>query len=211
MINLGVTLGGRPCRSRSSILSTAGRGRLFDSIIRYGRRYADHPHQQSRPRWPDDLRQSRSSSIHPGGFGQGTDLPSTSLRKASAAAHSSPPRPLSRRQAAIRRGIGLAMVCAQRAIRWWLTMADNFSVERRKLMCMIGAEVVLTPRALKGFGMYRKAIGLAGRRTAGSSPTSSRRRRTPTFTRRRRRARLSAISPANASMSLSPATAPGAP
>ncbi|HVM82793.1 MAG TPA: pyridoxal-phosphate dependent enzyme, partial [Candidatus Binatia bacterium] len=41
------------------------------------------------------------------------------------------------------------------------TMADSFSVERRKLMRMLGAKVVLTPRALKGFGMYQKAAELA--------------------------------------------------
>ena len=40
-------------------------------------------------------------------------------------------------------------------------MADSFSVERRKLMRMLGAKVVLTPRAAKGFGMYRKAVELA--------------------------------------------------
>jgi cysteine synthase A len=40
-------------------------------------------------------------------------------------------------------------------------MADSFSVERRKLMRMLGAKVVLTPRAAKGLGMYRKAVELA--------------------------------------------------
>jgi cysteine synthase A len=40
-------------------------------------------------------------------------------------------------------------------------MADSFSVERRKLMRMMGAKVVLTPRAEKGLGMYRKAVELA--------------------------------------------------
>ena len=58
-------------------------------------------------------------------------------------------------------GIGLAMVCAQKGYPLVVTMADSFSVERRKLMRMLGAKVVLTPRALKGFGMYRKAVELA--------------------------------------------------
>ena len=40
-------------------------------------------------------------------------------------------------------------------------MADSFSIERRKLMRMLGAKVVLTPRAQKGFGMYQKAKELA--------------------------------------------------
>jgi len=42
-----------------------------------------------------------------------------------------------------------------------VTMADSFSIERRKLMRMMGAKVVLTPRAAKGLGMYQKAVQLA--------------------------------------------------
>ncbi len=58
-------------------------------------------------------------------------------------------------------GIGLAMVCAQKGYPLVVTMADSFSIERRKLMRMLGAKVVLTPRAMKGYGMYRKAVELA--------------------------------------------------
>jgi cysteine synthase A len=58
-------------------------------------------------------------------------------------------------------GIGLAMVCAQKGYPLVITMADSFSIERRKLMRMLGAKVVLTPRAEKGFGMYNKAVELA--------------------------------------------------
>ena len=58
-------------------------------------------------------------------------------------------------------GIGLAMVCAQKGYPLVVTMADSFSVERRRLMRMLGAKVVLTPRAQKGFGMYQKAAELA--------------------------------------------------
>ena len=57
-------------------------------------------------------------------------------------------------------GIGLAMVCAQKGYPLVVTMADSFSVERRRLMRMMGAKVVLTPRALKGTGMYMKAAEL---------------------------------------------------
>src|SRR5215208_1415411 len=42
-------------------------------------------------------------------------------------------------------GIGLAMVCAQKGYPLVVTMADSFSVERRKLMRFLGAKVVLTP------------------------------------------------------------------
>lgn len=54
-------------------------------------------------------------------------------------------------------GIGLAMVCAAKGYPLVVTMADSFSIERRKLMRFLGAKVVLTPRAEKGFGMYQKA------------------------------------------------------
>ncbi|MBD3679607.1 MAG: cysteine synthase A [Rhodobacteraceae bacterium] len=58
-------------------------------------------------------------------------------------------------------GIGLAMVCAAKGYPLVVTMADSFSVERRRLMRFLGAKVVLTPRAKKGFGMYQKAKELA--------------------------------------------------
>ena len=58
-------------------------------------------------------------------------------------------------------GIGLAMVCAQKGYPLVVTMADSFSIERRRLMRLLGAKVVLTPRAAKGYGMYQKAVELA--------------------------------------------------
>jgi len=58
-------------------------------------------------------------------------------------------------------GIGLAMVCAAKGYPLVVTMADSFSIERRKLMRFFGAKVVLTPRAEKGYGMYQKAVELA--------------------------------------------------
>ena len=58
-------------------------------------------------------------------------------------------------------GIGLAMVCAQKGYPLVVVMAENFSVERRRLMRYLGAKVVLTPAAEKGSGMLNKAIELA--------------------------------------------------
>ncbi len=58
-------------------------------------------------------------------------------------------------------GIGLAMVCAQKGYPLVVTMAETFSVERRKLMRFLGAKVVLTPAAGRGVGMVAKAIELA--------------------------------------------------
>jgi cysteine synthase A len=58
-------------------------------------------------------------------------------------------------------GIGLAMVCAQKGYPLVVTMAESFSVERRKLMRFLGAKVVITPAADRGTGMVAKAIELA--------------------------------------------------
>src|SRR5215475_4493244 len=58
-------------------------------------------------------------------------------------------------------GIGLAMVCAAKGYPLVVTMAETFSVERRKLMRFLGAKVVITPGAERGVGMVRKAIELA--------------------------------------------------
>ncbi|CUH51284.1 cysteine synthase A [Shimia marina] len=58
-------------------------------------------------------------------------------------------------------GIGLAMVCAAKGYPLVITMSEAFSVERRRLMRFLGAQVVLTPKAQKGFGMYTKAKELA--------------------------------------------------
>jgi cysteine synthase len=58
-------------------------------------------------------------------------------------------------------GIGLAMVCAQKGYPLVVTMAEQFSVERRKLMRFLGAKVVLTPAAGRGMAMVTKAVELA--------------------------------------------------
>jgi cysteine synthase A len=58
-------------------------------------------------------------------------------------------------------GIGLAMICAQKGYPLVVTMAENFSVERRKMMRFLGAKVVLTPASEKGTGMLLKAQELA--------------------------------------------------
>jgi cysteine synthase A len=58
-------------------------------------------------------------------------------------------------------GIGLAMVCAQKGYPLVVTMAETFSVERRKLMRFLGAKVIITPAAARGSGMVTKAVELA--------------------------------------------------
>ena len=58
-------------------------------------------------------------------------------------------------------GIGLAMVCAAKDYPLVVTMAESFSIERRRMMRFLGAKVVLTPASLKGSGMLAKAAELA--------------------------------------------------
>jgi cysteine synthase A len=58
-------------------------------------------------------------------------------------------------------GISLAMVCAVRGYNFVATMAESFSIERRKIMRSLGAKVILTPAAERGTGMVKKAAELA--------------------------------------------------
>src|SRR6478752_4929595 len=58
-------------------------------------------------------------------------------------------------------GIGLAMVCAAKGYPLVITMAESFSIERRKLMRFLGAKVILTPAPEGATGMVRKTIALA--------------------------------------------------
>ena len=58
-------------------------------------------------------------------------------------------------------GIGLAMVCAQKGYPLVVVMPENCSVERRKIMRFLGANVVLTPASLKAIGAVEKAEELA--------------------------------------------------
>src|SRR5881409_4177550 len=60
-------------------------------------------------------------------------------------------------------GIGLAMVCAAKGYPLVVTMAESFSVERRRLMRFLGAKVVLTPAPERALGMVRKMEELAAK------------------------------------------------
>lgn len=60
-------------------------------------------------------------------------------------------------------GIALAMVCAAKGYPFVAVMVETFSVERRRIMRMLGAKVILTPAAERGSGMVRKAEELARR------------------------------------------------
>jgi len=58
-------------------------------------------------------------------------------------------------------GIALAMVCAAKGYPFVALMVETFSVERRKIMRLLGAKVILTPAAERGTGMVKKAEELA--------------------------------------------------
>ena len=58
-------------------------------------------------------------------------------------------------------GIALAMVCAAKGYPLVVTMAESFSIERRRAMRALGAKVVLTPASERGTGMVKKAKELA--------------------------------------------------
>jgi len=72
-------------------------------------------------------------------------------------------------------GIGLAMVCAAKGYPLVVTMAETFSVERRKLMRFLGAKVIITPAAARAVGMVEKTKELAAKHgwffTGGSDTT----------------------------------------
>jgi cysteine synthase A len=58
-------------------------------------------------------------------------------------------------------GIALAMVCAAKGYPFVAVMSETFSIERRKIMRILGAKLILTPGAERGTGMVRKAEELA--------------------------------------------------
>jgi len=58
-------------------------------------------------------------------------------------------------------GIALAMVCAAKGYPFVATMAESFSIERRKIMKALGAKVILTPAAERGSGMVKRAHELS--------------------------------------------------
>jgi len=137
--------------------TTKGRGRLYDSIIET---IGDTPVVRVNNLAPDGVEMYvKAEFFNPAGSVK--DRLALSIIEAAEKSGKLKPGQTVVEATSGNTGIGLAMVCAQKGYPLVVTMADSFSVERRKLMRILGAKVVLTPRAQKGFGMYQKAVELA--------------------------------------------------
>jgi len=143
--------------SASGIRTTSGRGRLFDSVLDT---IGDTPCIRVNHLAPGHVSlYVKAEAFNPAASVK--DRLAVNIIEAAERAGTLKPGQTVVEATSGNTGIGLAMVCAQKGYKLVVTMADSFSVERRKLMRMLGAKVVLTPRAEKGFGMYRKAVELA--------------------------------------------------
>src|SRR3954469_10331775 len=141
----------------STIRQTKGRGRLYDSILET---VGDTPTIRINRLCPPDVRlYVKAEFFNPAGSVK--DRLALNIIEAAEREGRLRPGQTVVEATSGNTGIGLAMVCAQKGYPLVVTMADSFSVERRRLMRILGAKVVLTPRAAKGFGMYQKAVELA--------------------------------------------------
>ena len=137
--------------------STAGRGRLYDSILDT---VGDTPAVRlARLAPPHVALYVKVEAFNPGGSVK--DRLALNIIEAAEASGALRPGQTVVEATSGNTGIGLAMVCAAKGYPLVLTMTETFSVERRRLMRFLGAKVVLTPKELKGFGMYQKARELA--------------------------------------------------
>ena len=137
--------------------STAGRGRLYDSILDT---VGDTPAVRLARLAPPHVElYVKVEAFNPGGSVK--DRLALNIIEAAEASGALRPGQTVVEATSGNTGIGLAMVCAAKGYPLVLTMAETFSVERRRLMRFLGAKVVLTPKELKGFGMYQKARELA--------------------------------------------------
>jgi cysteine synthase A len=141
----------------SRVRTTNGRGRLFDSVLDT---VGDTPSIRINNLAPSGVRMYvKAEAFNPAGSVK--DRLALNIIEAAERNGTLKPGQTVVEATSGNTGIGLAMVCAQKNYPLVVTMADSFSIERRRLMRLLGAKVVLTPRAAKGFGMYRKAVELA--------------------------------------------------
>jgi cysteine synthase A len=143
--------------ARSQVRTTNGRGRLFDSVLDT---VGDTPCIRVNNIGPKGVRMYvKAEAFNPAASVK--DRLALNIIEAAERNGTLTPGQTVVEATSGNTGIGLAMVCAQKGYPLVVTMAESFSIERRRLMRLLGAKVVLTPRALKGFGMYQKAVELA--------------------------------------------------
>ena len=141
----------------SEIRKTSGRGKLFDSVLDT---IGDTPVIRINNIAPDHVRMYvKAEAFNPAASVK--DRLAVNIIEAAERDGTLKPGQTVVEATSGNTGIGLAMVCAAKGYPLVVTMADSFSIERRRLMRMLGAKVILTPRAQKGFGMYNKAVELA--------------------------------------------------
>ena len=141
----------------STIRSTRGRGRLFDSILDT---VGDTPVIRINNLAPEGVRlYVKAEFFNPAASVK--DRLALNIIEAAERSGKLKPGQTVVEATSGNTGIGLAMVCAQKGYPLVITMAESFSVERRRLMRLLGAKVILTPRAQKATGMYNKAVELA--------------------------------------------------
>lgn len=140
-----------------AIYSTEGRGKTYDSILQT---VGDTPVIRINKIAPEHVEvYVKAEAFNPGGSVK--DRLALNIIEAAERSGELKPGQTVVEATSGNTGIGLAMVCAAKGYPLVITMADSFSIERRKLMRFLGAKVVLTPRAQKGLGMYTKAKELA--------------------------------------------------
>ena len=143
--------------SKDGVRTTSGRGRLYDSVLDT---VGNTPAMRVNRLAPDHVRlYVKAEFFNPAGSVK--DRLALNIIEAAERSGALKPGQTVVEATSGNTGIGLAMVCAAKGYPLVITMADSFSIERRKLMRFLGAKVVLTPRAQKGFGMYKKAVELA--------------------------------------------------
>jgi cysteine synthase A len=141
----------------ASSRTTSGRGRLYDGILDA---IGDTPCIRIRHLAPDHVRiYAKAEFFNPAGSVKDR-LAVSVIEEAERSGELEPGQTVVEATSG-NTGIGLAMVCATKGYPLVVTMADSFSIERRRLMRFLGAKVVLTPREAKGYGMYMKAKELA--------------------------------------------------
>lgn len=143
--------------AKDGIRGTSGRGRIFDSIIDT---VGDTPTIRVNNLGPEGVEMFVKAEAFNPAASVKDRLAMAIIERAEATGALRPGQTVVEATSG-NTGIGLAMVCAQKGYPLVVTMAESFSIERRRLMRMLGARVVLTPKAEKGFGMYRKAVELA--------------------------------------------------